>query len=326
MLVIDHPDVNPYFNLAMEEFLLKEIKEDCFRLWINSPSIIVGKNQNTLAEINLGYVREKQIPVVRRLSGGGAVFHDPGNLNFTFIMDNQDDIFSNFRKFTRPILEVLSKLNIAAELSGRNDLTINGKKFSGNAQYIYKNRILHHGTLLFSTNISDLSLALKSDPEKFKDKGVKSISSRVTNICEYLTIPLSIQQFRQNIMDHILQTYEGAHKYRLSHSQLARVNELTKEKYNTWEWNFGSSPKYNFKKKNRFSGGTVEFNLDVHNGIIESARIFGDFFGKRDVEELESALIGIEHNETSIKKALSAFPIQDYFANITLNEIVQGLF
>ena len=190
MLYIYNKNTNPYFNLAAEEYVLKEFQEECFMLWRNEPSIIVGKNQNTLAEINLDYVRQHKIPVVRRLSGGGAVFHDLGNLNFTFIVNEDVSSFSDFKRFTQPIIDVLRKLSVNAEFSGRNDITIDGKKISGNAQYYYKNRILHHGTLLFSSSITDLSAALKVRPVKFEDKGVKSVSKRVTNISEHLKEPL----------------------------------------------------------------------------------------------------------------------------------------
>ncbi len=196
MLYINNTNTNPYFNLAAEEYMLKEFNEDCFMLWRNEPSIIVGKNQNTLSEINLDYVEMNNIPVVRRLSGGGTVFHDLGNLNFTFIKNGSEENFNNFQKFTLPILKVIKSLNINAEFSGRNDLTIDGKKFSGNAQYNFKNRILHHGTLLFASDITDLSKALQSKPLKFEGKGIKSVLSRVTNISSHLKYPISIMDFK----------------------------------------------------------------------------------------------------------------------------------
>jgi len=186
MLIINDLRTDPYFNLAAEEYALKNFKADCFMLWRNEPSIIVGKHQNTLAEINLDYVKKRNIKVGRRLSGGGAVFHDLGNLNFTFISTGaQENRLVDFRRFTMPILEVLQNLGIEAVFEGRNDLTIHGRKFSGNAEHVWKNRILHHGTLLFSSVLTDLSEALKVDPLKFRDKAVKSIRSRVTNISKH---------------------------------------------------------------------------------------------------------------------------------------------
>ena len=191
MLLINNTSTNAYFNLAMEEYFLKNTTEDVFMLWRNESAIIVGKNQNTLSEINYEYVKENNIKVVRRQSGGGAVFHDLGNINFTFISCN-DNSFSDFKRFTMPIIECLEDLNIHAEFSGRNDLLIDNQKFSGNAQYNYKNKVMHHGTLLFSSQINDLSSALKVKPSKFEGKGVKSVKSRVTNISNHLKKSMTI--------------------------------------------------------------------------------------------------------------------------------------
>ena len=186
MLCIKDSHTDPYFNIAADEYALKYLEDDCFMLWRNEPSIIVGKHQNTLAEINVDYVMKNNIKVVRRISGGGAVFHDLGNLNFTFVKNAGEDAQGDFRKFTQPILDVLQSMGINAKFEGRNDLTIDGKKFSGNAESIWKNRVLHHGTLLFSAVMTDLSAALKVNPLKFQDKAVKSVRSRVTNISEHL--------------------------------------------------------------------------------------------------------------------------------------------
>ncbi len=321
MICIDNTNKNPYFNLALEEYVLTHFDDDIFMLWINNPAIIVGKNQNTLAEINIEYVKEHNIPVVRRLSGGGAVFHDPGNINFTFIMPNTDDSFTNFKKYTRPIIDVLADLGIDAKLSGRNDLTIDGRKFSGNAQYIHKNRILHHGTLLFSSNMSHLVNALKVNPDKIKGKGIKSVASRVTNIENHLKTNLSIEEFKNMVMKHVMERYGGV-EYILSDKDINNVEKMVQEKYSTWEWNYGHSPKYNFTKQTRFAGGSIEINFDVQNGIIQSAKIYGDFFGKRDVSDIEKALNGIRHSEEDIRSALSPYPLDEYFANISLEDIV----
>ena len=191
MLLIYNEKTNPFFNLAMEEYFLKNFDEDIFILWRNESSVIVGKNQNTLSEINLDYIKENSIPVVRRQSGGGAVFHDLGNINFTFIASNNDN-FSDFKRFTTPIIELLKTLDINAKFSGRNDLLIDGCKFSGNAQYNYKNKVMHHCTLLFSSQISDMSNALKVKPIKFEGKSIKSVKARVTNISEHLKVPMDI--------------------------------------------------------------------------------------------------------------------------------------
>ncbi|EMT39196.1 lipoyltransferase and lipoate-protein ligase [Thermoanaerobacter thermohydrosulfuricus WC1] len=326
MLYIYNKNTNPYFNLAAEEYVLKEFREECFMLWRNEPSIIVGKNQNTLAEINLDYVRQHKIPVVRRLSGGGAVFHDLGNLNFTFIVNEDVSSFSDFKRFTQPIIDVLRKLSVNAEFSGRNDITIDGKKISGNAQYYYKNRILHHGTLLFSSSITDLSAALKVRPVKFEDKGVKSVSKRVTNISEHLKEPITIEQFIDLIMNHIREQTGGSEMYEFTQEDIKKIEKLVKEKYSTWEWNFGTSPDYSFKNEKKFTGGTVEVNLNVEKGIIKDIKIYGDFFGKYDVSEVENLLKGVKHSEEEIRKVLSNIDMNDYFANITVDNLIEVMF
>lgn len=327
MLIIKRHNTDPYFNLATEEFVLKNFAEDAFMLWRNAPSIIVGKHQNTLAEINLEYVKQNNIPVVRRLSGGGAVFHDLGNLNFTFIRTGSAGNLIDFRKYTEPILDVLQKMGIDAKFEGRNDLTIDGRKFSGNAEHIWKNRVLHHGTLLFSSHMPDLAKALNVDPLKFQDKAVKSVRSRVTNISEHLLLPMDVMQFAAMIEKHIGEKYPDARLIELSPDDHEKIQTLVKEKYNTWEWNYGYSPYYNFRKIVRFEkSGTIEFDLDVHNGTIKHIKIFGDYFSRFDTEEIENALTGIAHNEDTISDALRPFNIDDYFANLTREELITGMF
>jgi lipoate-protein ligase A len=327
MLIIRRQNTDPYFNLATEEYVLKEIGEDSFMLWRNEPSIIVGKHQNTLAEINVDYVKQNNIRVVRRLSGGGAVFHDLGNLNFTFTMKSEDENMINFRKYTEPILEVLQKMGIDARFEGRNDLTIGGKKFSGNAMHIWKNKVLSHGTLLFSSHMPDLSGALNADPLKFRDKAVKSVRSRVTNISEHLKKPMDVLQFAGRIQDHIAGKYPDARFYDLTDDDHRKIKELVRSKYETWDWNFGYSPKYNFKKILRTEkSGTIEIDLDVHDGIIQKIRIYGDYFGKYDTDEIEDALTGIEHKEEAIRAVLGRFNLNEYIVNISVEDLIQGFF
>ncbi len=327
MLIIKRHNTDPYFNLATEEYVLKNFTEDSFMLWRNEPSIIVGKHQNSLAEINVDYVKQNNIPVVRRLSGGGAVFHDLGNLNFTFIQTGTQENLIDFRKYTEPILEVLLKLNINAKFEGRNDLTIEGMKFSGNAEHIWKYKVLHHGTLLFSSHIPNLADALRANPLKFQDKAVKSVRSRVTNISDHLKIPMEVMQFASLIQDHIAAKNPDAVMVSLSPEDHAGIDELVRSKYKTWEWNFGYSPNYNFRKVIRTeNSGTIEFDIDVHNGMIMHIKIFGDYFSRFDTEEIESALTGISHNERGIREALEPFNIQDYFAGLSIKELVDGMF
>ncbi len=326
MLIIRSNTSNPAFNLATEEFLMYNKPQDCFYLYINDPSIIVGKHQNSLAEINVDYVKENNITVIRRTSGGGAVFHDPGNLNFTFIMNEQQEEAVDFRKYTQPIIDVLREMDVDAKFEGRNDMTIEGKKFSGNAKCFYNNKVLQHGTLLFNSTLPNLSQALKLNPLKYRDKAVKSISSRVTNIAEHLKHDITLEEFEKRIIDHVHTLYADAEVYELTAQDIAAIDKLVEEKYGTWEWNFGYSPKYNFQKGIKTNGGHVEINLDVRKGEIEKVKIFGDFFNKREVGELENMLIGAPHEREKIMNLLSAVEIEKYLSNVSLEEFVEGMF
>jgi lipoate-protein ligase A len=239
MLFIKNENTNPYFNLALEEYLLKEFNEDCFMLWQNEPCIVIGKNQHILNEINKKYVKETNIKVASRLSGGGTVYHDLGNLNFTFIVNDTKNNFLNYRKFTMPIIEVLSKLGIKAELSVRNDLTIEGLKFSGNAQFKHKNRLLHHGTILFSSSLNDIKTALEINKTNTNRRWVKSVPSTVTNVQEHLSEPLSLEELKILIQTHIASKEENSRMYNLTFLDIERVNKLVQEKYSTINWNYG---------------------------------------------------------------------------------------
>ncbi len=325
MRCIHNTSLDPYFNLAAEEYLLRNTDRDCFMLWRNSPAVIVGKNQNAHAEINEEYVRKKNIVVVRRLTGGGAVFHDLGNVNFTFISCGQTLKEIDFNRFTSPIVEALRELGVNAEFQGRNDLVIDGMKFSGNAQHVERDRVLHHGTLLYSSKMEDLTRALKVNPLKFQDKAVKSVQKRVTNIGSHLPEPLPVTEFIDLLMTRIESSAAEVIRNGFSEGEQAGIASLVQEKYSSWDWNFGHSPRYSFSRSFRSAGGTVEVCLDVREGRVEAARIFGDFFGVRPVADLEAALAGTRHDRNELAAVLSGFELGEYMAGVKAGELVENM-
>lgn len=329
MLCIDNQSIEPYFNQAVEEYFLKNSDENIFMLWRNDNAIIVGKHQNTLAEINVDNVKERKIKVVRRLTGGGAVFHDLGNVNYTFIMGyGAEGAKVDFKKYNQPIIDVLANMGVKAHFSGRNDILIDDQKFSGNAEHIYhqKQRVLHHGTLLYASNVKDISDALKVNPLKFEGKARKSVVSRVTNISSHLKEDIGVEAFRQRVMMHITKLYPDAVPYTLTETDKREIQKLADEKYSTWEWNYGYSPKYGLKKGVKTNGGHVEVHLNVDKGLITDLDIFGDFFVNRDIEPLVESLKGVEHREDAVLAKLKEIQSSSYFNNISEEELLEAFF
>jgi len=329
MIFIENEGVNdPHLNLALEEFILRNFDrgEDYLLFYINEPSIIIGRNQNTLEEINQAYIEENGIHVVRRISGGGAVYHDLGNLNFSFITDYDNKKLNNFRDFTSPVIKALNNLGVNAELKGRNDILVNEKKISGNAQFSSVKRMFSHGTLLFDCNLDEVQKTLNVKMSKIQSKGHKSVRSRVANISEFLQTPMDIQTFRKKIIEEIYEEQNHFKSYYLTAEEWGGVKKLKKEKYDQWEWNYGKSPKFNIHRTQRFSIGEIDIRIFVEKGYIESIKFFGDFFGKEPVETIEKILTGKRYDLHEIKKALDSIAIHDYFGDVDKQELVNLLY
>jgi lipoate---protein ligase len=320
---------DPRINLAIEEYVLKNMdieKDDYLLFYINQPSIIIGKNQNTIEEINTDYVEENNIIVVRRLSGGGAVYHDLNNLNFSFLTKDDGDSFHNYKKFTQPVVDALAKLGVNSELSGRNDILAEGKKVSGNAQYATRGRMFSHGTLMFDLDIDAVVNALKVKQDKIESKGIKSVRSRVANIIDFLPEKITVEQFRMEILKSIFGGEENIQYYELTDEDWEKIHEISKNRYQLWEWNYGKSPRFNIQKTKRFPSGGIDIRLEVNKGIVEEVKIFGDFFGVGDVDELEQLLVGTKYDRSAIAEKLQGIDITKYFGGITEEDFLHLIY
>lgn len=314
MKIYNNENTDPYFNLASEQYLLDTEDDDVFMLWRNRPSVIIGRNQNAYAEINRKFVTDNNIAVVRRLTGGGAVFHDLGNINFTFITKKGKGDALDFVRFCQPVINALRALGVPAELSGRNDMTANGRKFSGNAQCVYNGKVMHHGTLLFDADMNSMAGALNVDPEKMKSKGIKSVRARVCNLREFLrdTDVLTLKSYLENSM--------GEDAAPFSDEQISGVNKLKKEKYETWEWNYGKSNEFAKTVKKRFPYGTVEISYTSEHGVLTDVMIRGDYFGVLPTDSLEAALVGARLERAELKGKLS--DAGKYISGAAVNDII----
>ncbi|WP_438315994.1 lipoate--protein ligase [Sporosarcina sp. FA9] len=327
MYFIDNKGItDPQINLAIEEYALRtmDIEKDSYLLfYINAPSIIIGKNQNTIEEIDTEYVDSNGIKVVRRLSGGGAVYHDLGNLNYSFITKDDGESFRNFKKFTEPVVKALAEMGVTAELIGRNDILVEGRKISGNAQFSTNGRMFSHGTLLFDTAIEEVVSALKVRKDKIESKGIKSIRSRVANITEFLEEPMTIEEFRLEVLNSIFEGEENIQYVEFTDDDWTKIHELSKERYANWDWNYGKSPKFNMQHSHRFPVGGIDVRLQVNKGIIEDVAIFGDFFGVGSVSIVEDSLKNIKYDRQSIAEAIAPIDLPTILGGITKEEFLQ---
>jgi len=324
---IDNTNTSPFYNLALEQTIFDclDKKHSYCTLWQNYNSVIVGKYQNTAAEIFKPFIEANGINVVRRLSGGGAVYHDLGNINFTFITDADSDGL-NFSAFCLPVKEALLSFGVPAEISGRNDIVIEGKKISGNAQYIIGKRVMHHGTLLYDTNLDMLEKALSADGN-IQSKGIKSVRSRVTNIKPYMKNDLPVEDFFKTLKEFLVKSF-NMQIYTLKDNEIAAAENLRDTVYSQWSWNYGSSPPYNVRKSRRINGcGTVEILLDVaKEGKIANITFYGDFFSNDDPLKLAAILTGHHLERNELTKVLSEIDISRYFHNMDNDTFIELLF
>ncbi len=317
---------DPTFNLALEEYVFEKMPRDreYFLTWRNDNAIIVGRHQNTAAEVNEDFVKEKNIQVVRRLSGGGAVYHDMGNLNFTFIVDATPEQKVDLRKFCQPIADTLRSMGANATLDGRNDILIDGMKISGNAQYVKQGRVMHHGTILFDSNMSVLGQALRPDPAKAQAKGVKSVRSRVTNVRPCLNRDMTLEEFRAALAEALMG--DGFLRYELTEADITAIKEIQNQRYATREWNYGFCQSDAVIRKGRIEGcGTVEAHIRLKDGLIAQLDFYGDFFSTLPVEELSRHFLGLPLNAAAISCALANCQVSDYITGLEKNGLIDLL-
>ena len=322
MIFVPNENNDPRVNLAIETYLLTEmpLDEPILLFYINEPSIIIGRNQNTIEEINKEYVDEHGIHVVRRLSGGGAVYHDHGNLNFSFIMPDDGNSFRDFAKVTQPIIQALHDLGVeGAELKGRNDLVINDMKFSGNAMYATNGRMFAHGTLMFDSDIDEVVNTLKVRKDKIESKGIKSVRSRVTNIKPFLSEDkqeMTTEEFRQEILLKIfgVDSIDQVKTYELTDQDWAAINKISEQYYRNWDWNYGKSPAFNLERRHRFPIGSIEMKMNVADGAIQEIKIFGDFFGLGEIKDVEDILTGVKYDKASLEEAIDQIDVKNTLA------------
>ncbi|EPX04435.1 lipoate--protein ligase [Streptococcus agalactiae] len=318
---------DPAYNVALEAYAFQKLTDidEIFILWINEPAIIIGRHQNTIQEINKEFIDKNGIHVVRRLSGGGAVYHDLNNLNYTIISNNTQEGAFDFQTFSKPVIDTLAKLGVKAEFTGRNDLEINGQKFAGNAQAYYKGRMMHHGCLLFDVDMSVLGQALKVSKDKIKSKGIKSVRARVTNIVDHLSDKITVQEFSDAILAQMKEEYPEMDEYVLSDAELSEIQAMRDNQFATWDWTYGKAPEYTIERGVRYPAGKITTYANVENSTIKSVKIFGDFFGVKPVDDIEKMLEGVRYDYKDVLAALKTVDTSQYFSRMTPEEITKAI-
>lgn len=318
---------DPAYNVALEAYAFQKLTDidEIFILWINEPAIIIGRHQNTIQEINKEFIDKNGIHVVRRLSGGGAVYHDLNNLNYTIISNNTQEGAFDFQTISKPVIDTLAKLGVKAEFTGRNDLEINGQKFAGNAQAYYKGRMMHHGCLLFDVDMSVLGQALKVSKDKIESKGIKSVRARVTNIVDHLSDKITVQEFSDAILAQMKEEYPEMDEYVLSDAELSEIQAMRDNQFATWDWTYGKAPEYTIERGVRYPAGKITTYANVENSTIKSVKIFGDFFGVKPVDDIEKMLEGVRYDYKDVLAALKTVDTSQYFSRMTPEEITKAI-
>lgn len=318
---------NPAYNVALEAYTFRELlaEDELFILWINEPTIVIGKHQNAIEEINKTYTDEHGIHVVRRLSGGGAVYHDLNNLNYTIISNKSQEGAFDFKTFSQPVIETLADLGVTATFTGRNDLEIDGKKFCGNAQAYYKGRMMHHGCLLFDVDMTVLGNALQVSKDKIESKGVKSVRARVTNILDELPEKMTVEAFSNQLLNKMKESYPDMTEYVFSDDDLKNIQALVDQQFGTWDWTYGEAPEYTIKRSVRYPAGKITTYANVEKSVIKGIKLYGDFFGIKDVADIEQALIGLRYEYPDVLAKLQTIDTTQYFTNITPQEIAKAI-
>jgi lipoate---protein ligase len=323
---IKRPETDPYYNLAAEEYFLKAARADTFMTWCNAPSVIIGKHQNALKEINPQFTEKHNLPVIRRISGGGTVYHDAGNLNYSFIFTNRTLNLIDFKEFTAPIILFLQSLGLEAFFEGKNNITVNGLKVSGNSAHLYKNKVLFHGTLLYNSDLAMLKQAIKGRESFFKDKAVRSVRAEVANISDLLAEKLPTREFVKLFQDFIFNYFEGMVEQQLSESEKNEIARLSDEKYRSYVWNFGYSPEYEFNERWVFNDDEFSVCLSVKEGIIQQVELTGPSAFSGLLKELETNLKGCFHDRISVDKIFTQLAPADKIEIRVVNQLADHLF